>query len=137
MSNAQEVPNTGRSILAVFAGALVGVILSIATDKLMPGAGHFTILGQPMSDRLFLVATGYRTLYGILGSYIAARLAPSRPMLHAMVLGLIGLAATFAGLVATWNKGPEFGPHWYPLSLVVLTLPQSWLRGKLRLLQLR
>jgi hypothetical protein len=32
--------------------------------------------------------------------------------------------------------GPAFGPHWYPLALVALAMPQSWLGGKLRVMQL-
>ena len=32
---------------------------------------------------------------------------------------------------ATWNKGPEFGPHWYPLALVATALPCAWLGGRL------
>ena len=31
----------------------------------------------------------------------------------------------------TWNKGAEFGPHWYPLLLVVVSIPCAWLGGKL------
>ncbi|HEY2960869.1 MAG TPA: hypothetical protein VGJ37_00510 [Pyrinomonadaceae bacterium] len=38
--------------------------------------------------------------------------------------------------MATWNKGPEFGPGWYPLTLVALSLPLAWIGGKLRLEQL-
>lgn len=43
---------------------------------------------------------------------------------------------SFAGAMATWNKGPEFGPGWYPLTLVALSLPLAWIGGKLRLEQL-
>jgi peptidoglycan/LPS O-acetylase OafA/YrhL len=71
-------------------------------------------------------------VFGVLGAYIAARLAPDRPMHHALWLGAIGLLASIVGAAVTWNKGPAFGPHWYPLALVVLALPQSWLGGKLR-----
>ena len=41
------------------------------------------------------------------------------------------LLAAIAGTVATWDKGPEFGPKWYPLALVVLAIPGVWLGGKL------
>ncbi len=58
-------------------------------------------------------------------------------MLHALVLGVLGLALSILGAAVTWNKGPAFGPHWYPLALVVLTMPQSWAGGKLRVMQLR
>ena len=79
-----------------------------------------------------LLATIYRTVYGVLGCYIAARLAPSKPMLHAMVLGFLGFALSIVGVVMTWNRTAEFGPRWYPIALVVLALPTAWLGGKLR-----
>ena len=127
----------GRSILAVVAGAVTGIVLSLGTDMLLRAAGIFSPIGQPMSNSLFLLATVYRTIYGVLGSYVTARLAPNRPMAHALVLGAIGLAVSILGVVVTWDQGPEFGPKWYPLALVVLCMPQSWLGGKLRELQLR
>jgi hypothetical protein len=33
--------------------------------------------------------------------------------------------------VATWNKGPAFGPHWYPIALVLVSIPCAWIGGKL------
>ncbi len=88
-----------------------------------------------MANPLLLLATVYRTIYGIGGSYITARLAPNRPMAHVMVLGFAGLAATTLGTVATWNKGPAYGPHWYPITLMVLALPTAWLGGRLWIAQ--
>lgn len=83
-----------------------------------------------------MLATAYRTDYGVAGSYIAARLAPYRPRAHALVLGVVGVAVCIAGAVMTWDNGPEFGPHWYPLALVALGIPQSWAGGRLRELPL-
>jgi hypothetical protein len=129
--------NILKSVGAVVAGAVVGVILSIGTDEALVKAGIFTAIGKPMSDSLLLLATLYRSVYGVLGSYVTARLAPSRPMRHAMILGAIGTAVSVAGVVVTWNRVAEFGPHWYPLALVVLAMPQSWLGGQIRVRQLR
>ena len=75
----------GRSILAVVAGALTGIIFPCAR-MLFCGSGWMPA-GLPASDRMLLLATIYRTIYGVLGAYVAARLAPYRPMLHAIVLG--------------------------------------------------
>jgi surface polysaccharide O-acyltransferase-like enzyme len=111
---------------------LAGIVLSIGTDMALHATGIFPPLGQPMSDRLFLLATAYRTVYSILGSYIAARLAPDHPMAHALLLGAVGVVVCIVGAVTTWNRGPEFGPHWYPLTLVVLALPCAWIGGLLR-----
>ena len=121
-----------RSIGAVLAGFVVVVITHLGTDAVMHASGVFPPWGQPMSDALFLLATAYRTVYSIAGSYLTARLAPDRPMRHALVGGFIGLAISAAGAAATWNAGPEFGPHWYPLALVATALPCAWVGGKLR-----
>jgi len=125
----------GRSILALPAGIVVGVALSIGTDALLHAAGIFPELGRPMSDALFVLATTYRIVYSILGSYVIARLAPNRPMQHALLGGAIGLLVSIIGAVATWNR--DLGPHWYPVALAVTALPCAWLGGKIRLIQLR
>ena len=128
--------NTLKSIGAVLAGAAASIILEVGADELLHVAGVFPPIGWPMSNGLFLLATLHRTIFGVLGAYVTARLAPSWPMLHALILGAIGMAVAILGTVVTWNKGPEFGPHWYPIALVVLGMPQSWLGGKLRDVQL-
>lgn len=127
----------GRSIGALFAGFLVVVVLSLGTDLALHATGVFPAWGEPMSDALFGLATGYRLAYGVLGGYVTARLAPYRPMKHALIGGLVGLVLSTVGAVATWNAGPEFGPHWYPLALVATALPCAWLGGQLRVRQLR
>ena len=137
MSEAQPPRRMGRGICAVLAGILTDIVLSSGTDLMPHGAGVFPALGQPMSDTLFLLATAYRTVYGVAGAYITARLAPNRPMQHALVLGALGVAVCSVGAAITSNKGPAFGPHWYPLALVVLALPPAWAGGRLRLMQLR
>ncbi len=119
----------GRSAAALLWGFLVVVVLSLGTDALLHATGIFPPLGTTMSDALFLLATVYRTLYSVLGSYVTARTAPSRPMQHALAGGLVGLILSTAGAVATWNKVP--GPHWYPLALVLTALPCAWVGGRL------
>jgi hypothetical protein len=126
-----------RSVGAVLVGMLTGIILSLGTDELLHLAHVFPPWDQRASDALLLLATIYRTIYGVAGSFIAARLAPHRPMLHAMILGVLGLAASTVGAAVTWNKGPVFGPHWYPVTLVVLAIPTAWAGGQIRLAQLR
>jgi hypothetical protein len=121
----------------VVAGFVAVVILSLGSDTALHAAGVFPALGQPMSDALLLLATVYRTVYGVAGSYITARLAPDRPMQHALAGGAVGLVLSTVGAVATWNKVPSLGPHWYPLALIATAIPCAWVGGRLRVMQLR
>jgi len=131
MSETKPQRNILRSVGAVVAGLLVVIIITTATDALLHATGIFPPWGQPMSDSLFLLAFAYRIVYGIVGGYITARLAPDKPVKHAVVLGAIGFVLSLAGAAATWNRGPEFGPKWYPLALIVIAIPTAWLGGKL------
>jgi len=125
-----------RRIGAVLAGLLVVVILDLGIDVLLHATGIYPPWFQPMRTSLWLIAIGYRILDGIAGGYTVARLAPDRPVQHSLVLGVIGLIMSIAGVAGTWSKGPEFGPKWYPLTLVVIALPCAWIGGKLRARQL-
>lgn len=123
----------GRSIGALFAGFLVGAGLSLGTDEILHIAAVYPRWGQTMSDALFALATAYRFLYSVAASYVTARLAPDRPMGHALVGGAIGFALSTLGAVATWNRG--LGPHWYPIAVAAMAMPCAWIGGKLRLMQ--
>jgi hypothetical protein len=106
----------------------------MATDALLHATGVYPPMNAPpMSDALFLLATAYRILYGVLGCYVAARLAPHRPLSHALALGLVGTLISIAGAIAMWDAGPA----WYSLAVVAMSLPCAWVGGKLRLAQLR
>ena len=124
-----------RSIGALFAGFVVNVALSLGTDLGLHAIGIMPALGRPGTNTQLLLATAYRSLYAVISSYVVARLAPNRPMQHALLGGAIGMAIGALGAVATWNRG--MGPHWYPLALIVTALPTAWLGGKIWLLQKR
>lgn len=113
------------------------VILSIGTDVAMRAIGVFPPLGQRVADAPLLLATAYRTLYGVAGSYIVARLAPDRPMQHALASGGVGLVLSIVGAVATWNGGPAYEPKWYPLALIATAMPCAWAGGRLHGMQVR
>jgi hypothetical protein len=136
MSVAQPQRRILRSVGAIVAGLIIGIALSVGTDVAMSALGVLPPIGKPAASDPLLVATVYRTIYGIFASYLAARLAPYRPMLHAMVLGVLDFIVSILGVVFTWNKGAEYGPHWYPIGLVILALPAAWVGGKLRMYQL-
>jgi Flp pilus assembly pilin Flp len=118
-----------KSTRALIAGFVAIVILSVATDYLLQTLKVFPASG-PMSDpRLNALALCYRILYGIVGGYITARLAPEKPMQHALFLGLIGLVLSTAGAIVTVPM--HLGPAWYPISLAVTAVPCAWIGGLL------
>ena len=116
-----------RSIGAVLAGLLAIFILSIGTDVALHATGVFPPLGQRMSNALFLLATAYRIVYGVAGCYVTARLAPDRPMQHALALGAVGVVFSTAGAVAMWDAGPG----WYSLAVIAIAMPCAWAGGRL------
>jgi hypothetical protein len=122
---------------AVVAGLLVNVILGTVTDAVLHGTGIFPPAGEPMAAHLWLLAIAYRTLFGVAGCYLTARLAPDRPLRHALVLGGVGLVLSVLGTVAVLGEGPEYGPLWYALGVIAIVMPSAWLGGTLGASQLR
>jgi hypothetical protein len=120
---------TGRSVGALVTAFLAVAILSLGTDQVFHMLGVYPPWGERMSDPLFGLATAYRVVFTIAGGYIVARLAPDRPVRHAIVLGVIGTVFATAGAVATWNT--DLGPHWYAIALIATALPCSWAGAKL------
>jgi len=125
----------GRSILGVLAGIVVGIVLSLGTDWGARETGWAPAQNERWPDRLLLVAVVYRSIYGVLAGYLIARLAPNRPMGHALVAGVLGTLVSTLGAVAAWSS--TFGQHWYPIALALMALPTAWLGAKFHLMQLR
>jgi len=137
MNEAEAPRRIGRSIGAVVAGSAVDVVITLATDAVLHMVGVFPPIGQPTGDAPMVLATAYRMVYGVLGSYLIARWAPRRPMGHALTGGVVGVVVSTVGAAVTWNGGPAFGPHWYPIGIIITAMPCAWLGGKLRVDQLR
>ena len=119
----------GRSIWAVVAGVLFIVVVTTLVDLALHALGVFPPMDQPINDKLALLATSYRIVISVVGAWITARLAPANPMKHAIILGCVGTVLGLIGVVVTWNLG--MGPHWYPVALAVLAIPQCWVGGKI------
>lgn len=118
-----------QSIWAVGAGIVVAIVVTTLVDVVLHLAHVFPPIDEPINDSLALLATSYRILISVGGAWLTARLAPDRPLKHALFLGYLGVVLGLVGVVATWNKG--LGPRWYPIAIVVLAVPQSWVGGKL------
>jgi hypothetical protein len=121
-----------RSTAAVFAGFVAVVALSLGTDQVLHVLEVYPPWGEPMREpSLNLLALAYRSVYAVIGSYIAARLALQNPMRHAMILGVVGLVVSTLGAIATIPM--DLGPSWYPIALAVTALPCAWFGGALYL----
>lgn len=131
MSERPAPRGLARSVGAVAAGFVATALLSLGADVVMHATRVFPPWGQPMHDALFVWATVYRVAFTVLGGAITAHFAPRKPMTHVAVLGVVGIVAASAGALATWNQGPEFGPKWYPILLVITALPCVWAGGML------
>ena len=126
-----------RSVGAIFAGLLTIFVTHNGIDAVLHATGVFPPLGEPMADGLFVLALAYRIVFSVVGCYVTARLAAHHPMGHALTLSGIGVVLSSLGALATIGQGPEFGPIWYPLALVAVSLPSGWAGGALRLRELR
>lgn len=134
-SNPVAKSTLGRSILCIVVGFVVVLVITLVTDVTLHEIHFYPPWGEYNSSSVLIWATVYRTIYGVLGSYITARLAPNRPMLHALIGGAIGTVLATIGAIATWNQIPPLGPHWYSVALIIAALPTAWLGAKLHLLQ--
>ena len=120
---------TWKSVWAVIAGVIVIVVVTTLVDVLLHVVGVFPPMNQPITDALAALATAYRIVISIGGAWLTARLAPQKPLKHALILGGVGTVLGLIGAVATWNMG--LGPRWYPVALTVLAIPQCWAGGKI------
>ncbi|MEQ8179340.1 MAG: hypothetical protein RIA10_13500 [Amphiplicatus sp.] len=126
------MPPIVRSALAVMAGLVCVILLSSAADVALSAAGVLPPLNEPgaYAAAHWLLAALYRSAIVVLGCWLTARLAPSRPMRHALILGAIGFVLALIGLVAT-TQVEGMGPLWYPAALVASALPCAWIGGAL------
>jgi uncharacterized membrane protein len=116
-----------KSIGAVFAGLLVVGIGSDATDFALAAIMPAYDIQHGLTPAMYGVAIVHRTLWGILGGFVVAKLAPRAAMTHAIVLGAIGTMLNVLGMIAMWSVGD----HWYPITLAVTSIPATWLGGVL------
>lgn len=115
-----------RSIAAVIAGIITGAVLATITDILLVKTGLFPPPGSGMFIWWMLVlALLYRGIYTITGGFITALISPYKPMFHAFVLGLIGVAVCIIGAIVNRDNSAV----WYPITLTLITLPCALLGG--------
>ena len=118
--------NILKSIGAVLAGMIFIVATHTITDKILESTGIFPPPEQGLHVTWMLVtALVYRVLFQVAGSFITALLAPSRPFLHGMIIGVIGLILGSVAAVVTIPM--NLSPAWYPIALALSSIPSAWL----------
>ena len=123
-----------RSIAAIVVGFLVIGALSFGTDMLVKSSmpGMFDAAGRTDSVGILLLTMAYVAIFAIGGCWLTARLAPSHPMRHALILGALGLLFNIAGAIAMWDTAPA----WFHIASLILVMPYAWIGGRLRERQL-
>jgi hypothetical protein len=120
-----------KSVLAVVAGFVFTVVVTLALDVLMSKIGMFSKNVVDVTTGAWLIAVAYRFVVGTAGAWITAKFAPRRPLFHALILGAIGSAIGLAGLVLAMIKGPTMGPLWYAFAVLITILPGAYIGGRL------
>jgi len=127
--------NIFRSIGAVLAGFTLVFVLSVCTDAVFQKLGIFPPQTEPASYAWWMLffALAYRTVFAAAGGYLTATFASQwRPMHHVAVLGIIGFLASALGTAANWSKTTG-AAAWYPVLLILFTMPAVLFGGLLKL----
>ncbi len=126
-----------RSSMAVLVGAFVAAVLVAGIDALghraypLPQGVDWNdpvvvarvVRGMPAGAFVFAVASW--TVAAFAGAGLAARMAPSRPMLHGGLVGALMLAATIANLLMIPH------PAWVILSGLAGVPACAWLGARI------
>src|ERR1044072_9842467 len=99
-----------KAFAAAVAGLAFTIVVAVVLDLVMHSSGVFSDAVSAMTTPDWIIALSYRLLAAIGGGWITARLAPSRPMFYAVLLGGIGTAIGLAGLIVAWMQRPDLGP---------------------------
>lgn len=118
--------NYFKSLVAIINGFLSVGALSIFTDIILLKIGVLPP-GALFDPFLLSIVLTYRTIYTILGGFLVAKLAPEKPVLHAVIMGAIGMIPAIFGAVVM----KEYGPMWYSLAIVIEAIPCTYIGARL------
>lgn len=116
-----------RSIGAVAVGFLFIAVLSFGSDIMLRVTfpDDVDVPVRIVSVRVLSLSLISASVYATVGCYLTARLAPSRPMWHALLLGALVLVFTGVNASALWMMAAT----WYKLASLAVVLPCAWLGG--------
>jgi len=124
--------NVYKSIGVILLAFISITLLSIATDFLLESIG---ILPDPkkglFDTRTIILVLAYRGIYTIFAGFIIAKLAPSKTILHAIILGAIGIIITI--LATTDPSFVDKAPLWFGYTMAAITVPCLWLGVNIQL----
>lgn len=131
---------TLKSIGVVLLGLLLPAILATIVDTVLEKGGVFPSVEHQKQYGFNVVwmnilALAYRFGFSALGGFLVAKLAPSKPMRHVVILGTIGTVIAIVANIAA-AKMPETAnvlPIWFSVVMVLMAFPAVWLGGKLAL----
>ena len=117
-------------MLAVVAGTLAVIVLSVGTDELLHLAHIYPGWGYPMPEAgLNLLALAYRLFYTVAGAWLVARLAPRNPGRPLLAFATLGFGLGSVGAIATLPM--HLDPAWYPIAVALSAWPCTWLGARL------
>ncbi len=121
---------TGRTILAVVAGAVVWALLWVGgTQAAQAALPSVLAVGQPVTDAGALAGLiVYSVLLSMLAGYVTAAVATKEPMRAVWALAILQLALGIGFEASAWS----LTPLWYHLVFLVLIVPATVYGGRLR-----
>lgn len=121
-----------RSVIAIVVGFVLIAALSFGADAVMAMAYPSLMKDRIESLPILCASLVYVAVFAVFGCYVTARLAPDRPMGHALVLGALGLLFSLVMMPQAWNTVPA----WYNILSLLLVMPYAWIGGRIRESQL-
>lgn len=116
-----------RSVGAVVVGFLFIAVLSFGSDLILritfPDDVDLPV--RIVSVRVLSLSLISAAVYATVGCYLTARLAPARPMWHALLLGILVLLFTGTNTTVLWTLAAT----WYKVASLALVMPCAWIGG--------
>jgi len=123
------MPSVQRSVLAVVVGFVVIGALAFGMGTLVASMwpGALDAAGNLATSAARVVQLLYVGVFAVFGCWLAGRLAPTRPMAHALAVGVLGL---ILNVVSAWAV-KDAHPAWYLAAGVITTMLWAWIGGRL------
>lgn len=118
-----------RSILAIVAGFIAIAVFALGADAVVRRGlpQFFGPGGRSDHTGMLLVMAAYSAGFAAGGAWLTARLAPGRPLRHALILGGLGLVLAVPVTIQHWGTAPA----WFHVTTLALTMPAAWAGGVL------